>query len=83
MSLGRVCVIGAGLAGSVTARALRDDGFEVVVFERLPTIGGGWAASRTYPRLRANNPRETYAFCDFRYPATADEYPTAKQCAVT
>ncbi len=75
----RVCVIGAGIAGLVTARVLSEDGFDVLVFERLPTIGGVWAASRTYPGLRANNPRETYAFSDFPYPVTADEYPTAEQ----
>lgn len=79
MPLHRVCVIGAGIAGLVTARVLRDDGFDVQVFERLPAIGGVWAASRTYPGLRANNPRETYAFSDFPYPETADEYPTAEQ----
>jgi GntR family transcriptional regulator/MocR family aminotransferase len=76
---GRVCVIGAGIAGLVTAKVLRDDGFEVTVFERSPAIGGVWASSRTYPGLRANNPRETYAFADFPYPATADDFPTAEQ----
>src|SRR5215207_6904242 len=75
----RVCVIGAGIAGLVTAKVLRDDGFDVLVFERLPTIGGVWAPSRTYPGLRANNPRETYAFSDFEYPGTADDFPTAEQ----
>jgi dimethylaniline monooxygenase (N-oxide forming) len=75
----RVCVIGAGIAGLVTAKVLRDDGFEVIVFERSPTIGGVWAPSRTYPGLRANNPRETYAFADFPYPDTADDFPTAEQ----
>src|SRR5215204_3492975 len=75
----RVCVIGAGIAGLVTAKVLRDDGFDVRVFERLPTIGGVWAPSRTYPGLRANNSRESYAFCDFEYPGTADDFPTAEQ----
>jgi cation diffusion facilitator CzcD-associated flavoprotein CzcO len=75
----RVCVIGAGIAGLVTAKVLRNDGFDVLVFERLPTIGGVWAPSRTYPGLRANNPRETYAFSDFPYPDTADDFPTAQQ----
>jgi dimethylaniline monooxygenase (N-oxide forming) len=75
----QVCVIGAGIAGLVTAKVLRDDGFEVIVFERSPTIGGVWAPSRTYPGLRANNPRETYAFSDFPYPDTADDFPTAEQ----
>lgn len=75
----RVGVIGGGIAGLVTAKILRQDGFDVTVFEKEPTIGGVWAASRTYPGLRANNPRETYAFSDFPYPAAADDFPTAEQ----
>jgi dimethylaniline monooxygenase (N-oxide forming) len=74
-----VCVVGAGIAGLVTAKVLRQDGFDVTVFEKMPTIGGVWAAPRTYPGLRTNNPRETYAFSDFPYPRTADEFPTAEQ----
>ena len=35
-----VVVVGAGIAGLVTAKVLRDDGFEVAVFEKEPTIGG-------------------------------------------
>ncbi len=75
----RVGVIGAGIAGLASAKVLRHDGFDVTVYEKEPTIGGVWAASRTYPGLRANNPRETYAFTDFPYPETADEFPTAEQ----
>jgi cation diffusion facilitator CzcD-associated flavoprotein CzcO len=75
----RVCVIGAGIAGLVTAKVLRDDGFKVVVFEKLPTIGGVWAPMHTYRGLRTNSPRETYAFSDFPYLATAEDFPTAEQ----
>jgi len=75
----RVCVIGAGIAGLVTAKVFKEDGFEVVVFEKEPELGGVWASSRTYPGLRANNPRETYAFSDYPYPETADDFPTAEQ----
>ncbi|HET7318425.1 MAG TPA: FAD/NAD(P)-binding protein, partial [Nitrospirota bacterium] len=32
----RVCVIGAGIAGLVTSKVLKEDGFEVVVFEKQP-----------------------------------------------
>jgi dimethylaniline monooxygenase (N-oxide forming) len=74
-----ICVIGAGIAGLVTAKVLRADGFEVTVFERDHAIGGVWAASRTYPELRANNSRDTYAFSDFPYPSTADDFPSAPQ----
>lgn len=75
----RVCVVGAGFAGLVTAKVLRQDGFEVAVFEKAATLGGVWAESRTYPGLRANNPRETYALSDHPYPPGTDDFPTAAQ----
>lgn len=75
----RVCIIGAGVSGLVTAKVLKRDGFDVTVFEKEPTIGGVWAPSRAYAGLCTNNPREHYAFSDFRYPETSDEFPTAGQ----
>jgi cation diffusion facilitator CzcD-associated flavoprotein CzcO len=78
-----VCIIGAGVAGLVSAKVLKRDGFEVTVFEKESAIGGVWAEPRSYPELRSNNPRETYAFSDFDYPESADEFPTAGQFAGT
>jgi dimethylaniline monooxygenase (N-oxide forming) len=75
----RVCVIGAGIAGLVTAKVLLEDGFEVSVFEKEASLGGVWAASRTYPGLHANNPRESYAFSDHPFQRTADDFPSAPQ----
>ena len=75
----RVCVIGAGIAGLVSVKVLRADGFDAVAFDRQATLGGVWAETRTYPGLRTNNGRETYAFSDHPYPATADDFPTAEQ----
>src|SRR6266571_8143555 len=75
----RVCVIGAGIAGLVTAKVLREDGFDIVVLEKEATIGGVWAASRTYPGLRTNNPRESYAFSDHPYPANVADFPSAAE----
>jgi hypothetical protein len=75
----RVAVIGAGIAGLVTAKVLRDDAFDVVVFEQEPTIGGVWAATRTYPGLRTNNSRDTYGYSDHPYDRSADLFPTAEQ----
>lgn len=74
-----VCVIGAGVAGLVSAKVLKHNGFDVTVFEKESTVGGVWAPSRAYPGLRTNNPRETYAFSDFPHPDTSDEFPTAGQ----
>lgn len=75
----RVAVIGGGVAGLVTARVLKHDGFDVTVFEQEREIGGVWATSRAYPGLRTNNPRETYAFSDFPYPPGTRDFPTAAE----
>ncbi|MEM9891329.1 MAG: FAD-dependent oxidoreductase [Actinomycetota bacterium] len=42
----RVAVIGAGMSGMVAAKELREEGHEVVVFERTDGPGGVWAASK-------------------------------------
>jgi dimethylaniline monooxygenase (N-oxide forming) len=75
----RVGVIGAGIAGLVTAKVLRDDGFKVTVFEKESAIGGVWIESRTYPGLRTNNSRDSYAFSDHPYDRSSDVFPTAEQ----
>lgn len=74
-----VCIIGAGVSGLVTAKVLQHDGFDVTIFEKEPTIGGVWAPSRVYAGLCTNNPQKAYAFSDFPYPDTSDEFPTARQ----
>lgn len=43
-----VVVIGAGIAGLVTATVLREDGFDVTVLEKEPAVGGVWVETRTY-----------------------------------
>jgi dimethylaniline monooxygenase (N-oxide forming) len=74
-----VAVIGAGIVRLVTAKVLRDDGFDVVVVEKVCALGGVWIESRTYPGLRTNNSRDTYGFTDHPYSSSADLFPTAEQ----
>jgi cation diffusion facilitator CzcD-associated flavoprotein CzcO len=73
-----VCVIGAGIAGLVTAKTLAEDGFDVLIIERDSNLGGTWAPSRTYPGLRANNSKHTYAFSDLPYPDSTELFPYAE-----
>lgn len=75
----RVCVIGAGIAGLVTAKVMAADGFDVTVFEKETSLGGTWNANRTYPGLRANNSKYTYSYSDFPYPKDAATHPYAEQ----
>ncbi|MVU76302.1 NAD(P)-binding protein [Nocardia sp. ET3-3] len=75
----RVGIIGAGIAGLVTAKVMRDDGFDVVVFDKEDAAGGVWIEARTYPGLRTNNSRDTYAYSEHPYPESSDVFPTAGQ----
>jgi dimethylaniline monooxygenase (N-oxide forming) len=72
-----VCVIGAGIAGLVTAKTLAQDGFDVLIIEKDSALGGTWSPSRTYPGLRTNNTKHTYEFSDFPYPDSTDTFPYA------
>ncbi|XP_066391745.1 flavin-containing monooxygenase FMO GS-OX-like 8 [Miscanthus floridulus] len=79
----KVCVVGAGVAGLVSARELRREGHDVTVMEQSGGVGGQWlydprtdatdplgvagAQSSIYASLRLNTPRETTAFSDFPF----------------
>lgn len=75
----KIGVIGGGIAGLVTAKTLRQFGHDVMVFEKEGEVGGVWASSRRYPGLTTQNPRETYAFADFKMPSSYPEWPTGTQ----
>lgn len=72
-------IVGGGLAGLSTAKILKNFGFTVVLFEKEADIGGVWSASRRYPGLTTQNPRETYAFSDFPMPKHYPEWPSGAQ----
>ncbi|WP_157218344.1 flavin-containing monooxygenase [Flavisphingomonas formosensis] len=72
-------IVGSGLAGLSTAKTLRQFGFDVTIFEKEADIGGVWSASRRYPGLTTQNPRDTYAFSDFPMPRSYPEWPTGAQ----
>lgn len=59
------CILGAGIAGIVTAKTLLEEGFQnISIIEQHSSLGGVWAAGRTYPLLSSNSPRGHYSFSD-------------------
>jgi thioredoxin reductase len=76
----KVAVIGAGPGGLVTARYLKSEGFEPVVFEQGSRIGGQWSAdpghSGVWPAMRTNTSRIMTAFSDLPHDAGSPTYPT-------
>lgn len=74
-----VAIVGAGISGLCTARILIELGYQVQIFEKEGEVGGVWAASRRYPGLTTQNPRDTYAFSDFPMPDDYPEWPSGAQ----
>ncbi len=74
-----VGIVGAGFAGVTAAKILKSFGFSVTVYEKEADVGGVWSASRRYPGLTTQNPRDTYALSDFPMPREWPEWPTGEQ----
>jgi cation diffusion facilitator CzcD-associated flavoprotein CzcO len=75
----RIAIIGAGVAGLVTAKVLAQAGHEVRVFEKAPDVGGVWSRTRRYPGLTTQSPKAQYSFSDFPMPKHYPEWPTGAQ----
>ncbi len=58
----RVIVIGAGMAGILTAIRLREYGYEnFVIYEKSDRVGGTWREN-TYPGLACDVPAHLYTY---------------------
>lgn len=76
----RVCVIGAGCSGLTAIRQLRDEGLDVVCYERSDAIGGLWyykedvkdGVASVARATIINTSKEFSAFSDFPPP---DHFP--------
>ena len=78
----RIGIIGAGIAGLCTAKTFKSFGYQVTIFEKEADVGGVWSASRRYPGLTTQNPRETYEYSDFPMPSDYPEWPSGEQVQV-
>ncbi|KAF4671778.1 monooxygenase [Perkinsus chesapeaki] len=65
-----VCIIGGGVSGIVTLRALLSEGFDATLFEARSRVGGVWATG--YVGQGAQSPSWFYEFSDF---PVGDKYP--------
>jgi dimethylaniline monooxygenase (N-oxide forming) len=74
----RVAVIGGGVAGLNTARALTARGISVVLFEKEAEVGGVWRSN--YSGYGLQVPANLYSFLDFPMTSVSPwDYPTGAQ----
>jgi len=57
----KVLVIGAGLTGLAAAHKLEDAGYEQIVIEKNPEVGGTWYENR-YPGVGVDTPSHFYSY---------------------
>lgn len=80
----RVGIIGGGAAGIIAAKALREVGHDVVVFEKSAHLGGIWKydnaadapSSVLYKSLHTNLPTSIMQLKDFPFPEGIPSYPS-------
>lgn len=60
----RVCVVGAGPGGIVSAKVLLESGFDVAVIDRFQQVGGTWSAEGCYDGLANQASRRLFEFAD-------------------
>jgi glycine/D-amino acid oxidase-like deaminating enzyme len=74
-----VAIIGAGVAGLVTAKVLMRAGHDVMVYDKAPDVGGVWSRTRRYPGLTTQSPKAQYSLSDFPMRKDFPEWPTGAQ----
>lgn len=75
----RVAIIGGGASGITTAKCLREDNHEPIIFEKSDQIGGVWVFKNTsggaFNSLRLQNSKYSTAFSDYPMPENISEFP--------
>src|SRR5436309_16108033 len=80
-----VCVIGAGVSGLVSCKALRDHGVEHTCFEASDDIGGNWyfgnpnGRSAAYRSLHIDISKPSISLRDFPIPEEFPDFPHHSQ----
>ncbi|XP_012934772.1 flavin-containing monooxygenase 5 [Aplysia californica] len=72
-------VIGAGISGLVTAKCLKEDGYDVIMLERSSDVGGLWTfREHDYGVMKfthINVSKYNYCFSDYPFPDSTPDYP--------
>ena len=71
----RVAIIGGGIAGVATAKALRVREIECTLFERKASVGGLWLDA--YPGAQVQAMKEHYELPELRMPESVPQHPSA------
>jgi acetylornithine/succinyldiaminopimelate/putrescine aminotransferase/pimeloyl-ACP methyl ester carboxylesterase/acyl carrier protein len=80
-----ICVIGAGVGGLATIRALKEQGIPFDCFDKRDRIGGIWAFDEkgehtsVWHSMNMNTPKGLYQFTGFPMPDSYPDFPSHRQ----
>ena len=86
----RVCIIGAGVAGLISAHVIKQLSetyqritTQIVIYEQNSSLGGTWVlnnpGSSMYEDLVTNLPKHVMQFSNVAFPESVPEYPSHEQ----
>lgn len=72
-----IAIIGAGIAGLVSAKTAKECGLEPTLFEKEKKVGGLWKnqSGGVWDSMRTNISHHTCAFSDFPWEASTEDFP--------
>ncbi|KAK1423000.1 hypothetical protein QVD17_18293 [Tagetes erecta] len=74
----QVAIVGAGVSGLLACKYCLSKGFDPVVFDTQPDIGGVW--TKTIKTTTLQSPKPLYQFSDFPWPTSVtDIFPSQQQ----
>ena len=76
-----VCIIGFGVSGMASARHCISKGYTIKILEKESNIGGVWL-TKTYPHVRLQTTKHSYAFSDFPHLQSTSLYPTCEELMI-
>ena len=71
-------IIGLGVSGLTCARHCIRNNYNIIILEKNKNLGGVWY-NKTYPDVKLQTTKESYAFSDFSFYNNISLYPSGNE----